>query len=526
MTQWATSERGGSYDLLLDLAGRHSRAGLEDALREAVREGRLPPGSRLPSSRVLARDLGVARNTVADAYGQLVAEGWLTARQGSGTSVAPRPAPRRRPGPPAPAGSGAGGRAGGTGATGGSPGSPGSGTGGGIGDVVEQGPQTGPADLVPFSTRLPYVLWPGSPDLSSFPRAAWAAATRRALHSAPNEAFGYADPRGRPELRGALAGYLARVRGVRTDPDRLVVCSGYVQAVGLLARVLRARGARRVAVEESGLPDLRTLLRSCGLGTLPLPVDADGAQVAALDAAGADVAAALLTPAHQFPMGVRLSPERRTAVTAWARATGGLIVEDDYDGEFRYDRQPVGALQGLAPDHVVYAGTASKSLAPGLRLAWIAVPPHLLEAVVREKRLADHQSPVLEQLTLAEFIESGAYDRHVRRMRLHYRSRRDRLVAALAERVPGARVSGIAAGLHAVVELPPGAGPLDAVITRAHHRGLALGGLPTFGAPPDAPPALVIGYGTPPEHAFTGAVDLLCDILTEAGPATGVVRPR
>jgi len=488
MNQWATSERGGSYDLLLDLAGRHSRAALEDALREAVREGRLAAGSRLPSSRVLARDLGVARNTVADAYGQLVAEGWLTARQGSGTTVAERPAPRRRP---TPAGAAA--------------------------LDVAQGPRTGPAELVPFATGLPYVLWPGSPDLSAFPRSAWAAATRRALHSAPNEAFGYADPRGRPELRTALAGYLARVRGVRTDPDRLVVCSGYVQAVGLLARVLRARGARRVAVEEVGLPDLRTLLRASGLGTLTLPVDADGARVGALDQAGGDVAAALLTPAHQFPMGVRLSPERRTAVTAWARATGGLVVEDDYDGEFRYDRQPVGALQGLAPDHVVYAGTASKSLAPGLRLAWIAVPPHLLEAVVREKRLADHQSPVLEQLTLAEFIGSGAYDRHVRRMRLHYRGRRDRLVAALAERVPGARVSGIAAGLHVLVELPPEAGPLDALITRAHRRGLALGGLPTFGAPPGAAPALVIGYGTPPEHAFAGALDLLCEVLAEPG---------
>ena len=488
MNQWATSERGGTYDLLLDLAGRHSRAGLEEALREAVRDGRLAAGTRLPSSRVLARDLGVARNTVADAYGQLVAEGWLTARQGSGTTVADRPSDHPRPpaGPSAAAG-------------------------------ALEGPRTGRADLVPFATGLPYVLWPGSPDLSAFPRTAWAAAARRALLKAPNEAFGYTDPRGRPELRAALAGYLARVRGVRTDADRLVICTGFVQAFGLLSRVLRARGARRVAVEAVGLPDLRTLLTAAGLGTVPLPLDADGAQTEGLERAGADVAAAVLTPAHQFPMGVRLSPERRTAVTAWARATGGLVVEDDYDGEFRYDRQPVGALQGLAPDHVVYAGTASKSLAPALRLAWLAVPPHLLDEVVREKRLADHQSPVLEQLTLAEFIESGGYDRHVRRMRLHYRERRDRLVAELAERVPGARVSGIAAGLHMLVGLPPEAGTLDAVITRAHARGLALGGLPTFGAPPGAPPALVIGYGTPPEHAFKGAVDLLCEVLTTPG---------
>ncbi|MEE4541748.1 PLP-dependent aminotransferase family protein [Streptomyces sp. V4-01] len=490
MNSWATAagpagpERGGDYDLLLDLAGRRSRAGLEGALREAVRDGRLAPGTRLPSSRVLARDLDLARNTVADAYAQLVAEGWLTARQGSGTAVAPRPGgapaaapPPRRP--PSPA---------------------------------ERAARMASPDLVPHThtAGLPYVLWPGSPDLSSFPRAAWAAAARRAVTTAPSEAFGYSDPRGRPELRTALADYLARVRGVRTRPDLLVVCTGYVQAVGLLARALRGLGARRIAVEEVGLPDTRTQLRAAGLEPVPLPVDADGAAVEGLDAG---VSAVLLTPAHQFPMGVRLSPARRTAVAAWARETGGLVVEDDYDGEFRYDRLPVGALQGLAPDHVVYAGTASKSLAPGLRLAWIAVPERLLAPVLREKRLADHQSPVLDQLTLAEFIGSGGYDRHVRRMRLHYRRRRDHLVAALAARAPRVRLSGIAAGLHALLELPPGADPLDTVIARAYEGGLAVGGLPSFGAPQDTPPALVIGYGTPPEHAFSGAVDLLCEVL-------------
>jgi GntR family transcriptional regulator/MocR family aminotransferase len=507
MNTWATGTgtgRRGDYDLLLDLAGRRSRAGLEGALREAVRDGRLAPGTRLPSSRVLARDLGLARNTVADAYGQLVAEGWLTARQGSGTSVAPRPAgagPAGTRPPRSPAARAA---------------------------TLRQGPGPGPAagargapdttsgELIPSSlgVRLPYVLWPGSPDLSSFPRAAWAAAARRALAAAPNEAFGYTDPRGRPELRTALAGYLARVRGVRTSPELLVVCTGYVQAVGLLARALRGLGARRIAVEEVGLPDTRAQLRAAGLEPVPLPLDADGAAVEALDAR---TSAVLLTPAHQFPMGVPLSPARRAAAVGWARETGGLIVEDDYDGEFRYDRLPVGALQGLAPDDVVYAGTASKSLAPALRLAWIALPERLLGPVLREKRLADFQSPVLEQLTLAEFIGSGGYDRHVRRMRLHYRRRRDRLVAALAERVPGARVSGIAAGLHVLVELPPEAGPLDAVVARAHRRGLALGGLPEFGATPDVPPALVIGYGTPPDHAFAGAVDLLCEVLAESG---------
>jgi GntR family transcriptional regulator/MocR family aminotransferase len=475
----AGGPRGTGYDLLIDLAaerrrGAGARAGLEAALREAVREGRLAPGGRLPSSRALARDLGLARNTVADAYAQLVAEGWLTARQGSGTSVAPRPSA-----PPP-----------------------------GRGEVPRHHGGRAP--------EPPYSLTPGSPDLSAFPRSAWAAAARRALTAAPSEAFGYTDPRGRPELRSALAEYLARVRGVRADAERIVVCTGFVQAVGLLGRALHARGARRIAVEELGLPDIRAVLRASGLHTAPLRLDEDGAQVAALDAR---THAALLTPAHQFPTGALLSPERRTAVVAWARETGGLVIEDDYDGEFRYDRQPVGALQGLAPEHVVYAGTASKSLAPGLRLAWIAVPEHLLDAVLREKRLADFNSPVLDQLTLAEFLSSGAHDRHVRRMRLRYRARRDRLVAALAERAPGVRVSGIAAGLHAVLRLPESAGPAEALVARARSRGLALPDLAAMGTLPDTGPALLVGYGAPPDHAFGGALELLCDLLAEAvGP--------
>jgi GntR family transcriptional regulator/MocR family aminotransferase len=484
VNEWAIS----GVDLHLDLAGgAGARTGLENALREAVRVGRLTPGTRLPSSRVLAKDLGIARNTVADAYGQLVAEGWLTARQGSGTRVGhgwrpagPPPAPRARGTGPRPV----------------------DGTGAAVGPPV------------PFGRRehVPYDLRPGSPDLGSFPRAAWAAAARRALAAAPNEAFGYIDPRGRPELREALAAYLGRVRGVRTTPELLVVCTGFVQASGLLGRALRARGARRIAVEALGYRHTLRILRAARLTTVPLPVDDDGARVSALDA-GVD--AALLTPAHQFPYGTPLSPERRTATVAWARDTDGVVIEDDYDGEFRYDRQPVGALQGLAPEHVVYAGTASKSLAPGLRLAWIALPPALLEPVLAEKVLADHHSPVLDQLTLAELIASGGYDRHVRRMRLHYRRRRDRLVAALAARAPAVRVSGIAAGLHAVLRLPPGT-TAEAVVARAGEHGLALQSLAEFGDTDGG--AIVVGYGTPPEHAFAGSVEALCGLLAEHTP--------
>ena len=472
MTQWANH----GLDLHLDLgSGAGVRAGLEEALRRAVRDGRLAPGTRLPSSRALARDLGVARNTVADAYGQLAAEGWLTARQGSGTRVAQ--ATFGEPGPPSPA------------------------------PVVTA--TAGFAESE-YGQGHPYDLWPGLPDLSSFPRAAWLDASRRALAAAPHDALGHTDPRGRPELREALAGYLARVRGVRTEPGLIVVCSGFVQATGLLGRALCGIGGRRIAVEALCLPDTQTILGNAGLETVRLPLDADGARVDRL--AGED--ALLCTPSHQFPTGATMPPARRTVAVAWARERGAVIVEDDYDGEFRYDRHPVGAIQGLAPRHVVYAGTTSKSLAPGLRLGWLVLPPHLLEPVVREKRLADRYSPVLEQLTLAQLIVSGAYDRHVRRMRGHYRRRRDRLVAAVARCAPRVRVSGIAAGLHAVLELPAdGPGEVE-LVARAERQGLALAGMALFGS--GAGPALVVGYGTPPEHAFAGALERLCAVLDSA----------
>lgn len=461
-------------DLHLDFgSGVGVRAGLEEALRRAVRDGRLAPGTRLPSSRVLAQDLGVARNTVADAYGQLVAEGWLTARQGSGTRVA-----RGAFAEPAPASAA---------------------------PVISVS-----AGFVDYGQSHPYDLRPGLPDLSSFPRDAWLDASRRALAAAPHDALGHSDPRGRLELREALAGYLARVRGVRTEPGLIVVCSGFVQAAGLLGRALCGIGGRRIAVEALGFPDTLTILRHAGLETVLLPLDADGARVDRL--AGED--ALLCTPSHQFPTGAALPPARRTVAVAWARERGAVIVEDDYDGEFRYDRQPVGAIQGLAPRHVVYAGTTSKSLAPGLRLGWLVLPPHLLEPVVREKRLADRYSPVLDQLTLAQLIVSGAYDRHVRRMRGHYRRRRDRLVAAVARCAPRVRVSGIAAGLHAVLELPAD-GPGEAeLVARAERQGLALSGMALFGS--GASPALVVGYGTPPEHAFAGALERLCAVLDSA----------
>jgi GntR family transcriptional regulator/MocR family aminotransferase len=452
---WAIS----GVDLHLELAGHRVRAGLEAALREAVQTGRLAPGTRLPASRTLAADLGIARNTVAEAYAQLGAEGWLTARQGSGTRVASTVA------------------------------------------VSSPGPAAGIRP--PLGARAArHDLRPGSPDLSAFPRAGWLSAARKALSGAPSRALGYSDPRGRPELRTVLAAYLGRTRGVRVAPDRIVVCAGFTQGLALLCQVLPDVGVTRIAVEDYGQPHTAEALAASGLAPVMLGVDDGGA---VLDKAhGAQ--AMLLTPAHQFPLGSVLSPRRRADAARWAAASGGLIIEDDYDGEFRYDRQPVGALQALAPEHVIYAGTVSKTLAPGLRLGWLVLPARLTEAVASAKARSDAHTSSFEQLTLAEFITSGAYDRHVRRVRLAYRRRRDRLVAALAAHAPGVRVTGIAAGLHAVAELGPGQLE-EQVIARAAARGVAIEGLGGYALRVHTRgPALVIGYATPPEHGYTTAL--------------------
>jgi GntR family transcriptional regulator / MocR family aminotransferase len=448
---WASSR-----DLFVELHGRGGRrAGLERGLRDAIRAGRLPAGEKLPSTRALAKDLGVARGTVLAAYEQLAAEGYLTSRQGAPTRVAATPALR-------------------------------------AGSV----PGLGAAARAPA-----HDLRPGAPDPSSFPRQAWLVAMRKAIAAAPDEAFGIGDPQGRPELRRALAAYLGRVRGVLTDPATIVICTGYAQALGLLARAL---GTRTFAMEYPGFDYHREIVAAHGIRIAPLEVDDLGAVAAVPKGAGA----AVLTPAHQYPLGATLAPGRRAALVRWARDAGGILVEDDYDGEFRYDRQPVGALQGLDPAHVVYAGTASKALGPGLRVAWLAAPPELIGPLVDAKRLADYQTGTLDQLALATMIESGALDRHVRRMRLRYRDRRDRLLEVLREHAPWGRPLGVAAGMHVVLELPPGGPGEAALLAAATRRSLALGAVGH-----EAREGIVIGYGRPPEHAYPTALGALADLL-------------
>ncbi|MEV6444041.1 PLP-dependent aminotransferase family protein [Amycolatopsis sp. NPDC051716] len=462
---WVNSGERLGADLHLELTGPGGkRAALIAALRDAVRAGRLAPGTRLPPYRSLAADLGLARNTVADAYAELVAEGWLTAVQGSGTRVAERAEPLKPVRAPAP---------------------------------------------TPPAPKPAYHLRQGQPDATSFPRTEWLAAARRALNVAPHDAFGPGDPRGRPELRTALAQYLARARGVRTSPERIVVCSGFAHALRLLFPAVLAGP---LAVESYGLAFHRSIFAAAGVPTIPLALDEHGARVEDLD-----VPAVLLTPAHQFPTGGPLHHDRRTAVVGHVRATGGVLIEDDYDGEFRYDRKPVGAVQGLDPEHVVYAGSVSKSLSPAVRLGWLVLPGHLVDPVLAVKGEREAWAGVLDQLTLAEFLTSGAYDRHIRRMRQRYRHRRDQLVAALAERAPHVTPTGIAAGLHAVLRLPPGTE--KAALKAAAWQGLALDGLAAFRHPDSTMSTmdgLVVGYATPPEHAYPAALDALCRALPPA----------
>jgi GntR family transcriptional regulator/MocR family aminotransferase len=468
---WATF----TGDLLLELRGTRRRVGLEAALREAVRSDRLAPGTPLPSSRALAIELGLARNTVADAYAQLIAEGWLAARHGAGTRVADR--------------------------------------------IEADGRHRDlHSDVVrpPRTTQYSCDLRPGIPNLAAFPRTAWSVAARKALAQAPSQVLGYPDPRGLPSLRQTLVEYLARVRGVRTTSEHVVICSGFVQALHLLSTALRRAGlGGGVGIESYGLGIHRDIIEAAGLTTHPLTVDDGGARVDELTTTNS--AAVLLTPAHQLPIGVALAAQRRADVLRWASEHGRLVIEDDYDGEFRYDARPVGAMQSLAPDLVAYIGTASKSLAPGLSLAWLVVPAHALEGVLEAKRLSDRYTGIFEQLTLDEFIRSGGYDKHVRRSRLRYRQRRDALVSVLADRAPDVAVTGIAAGLHAVLQLRRGLRAADepSICSRAGRAGLAVQGLGEFRRTPQptAAAALVVGYGTPPDHAFAGALDALCDVL-------------
>ncbi len=433
-----------------------------------MRRGQLPPGTPLPSSRTLARDLGVARGTVTQALDQLIAEGYLESRPRSGIRVAPHPtAPPEEAAPPPPA-------------------------------------------------TLPPVrgvdLRSGFPDLAAFPRREWLAATRHVMQKAPNTAFGYRERAGALELRQALAEYLGRSRGVVATPAHIIVCAGYTHALRVICQILGQHlgSPARIAFEDPTEPDYPVLAEQLGHSALRVPIDDEGLIVEELTRENA----AVVTPAHQYPLGVTLSPARRVELVSWARRAGGFIVEDDYDGEFRYDRQPVGALQGMAPDRVIYAGTASKTIAPGLRLAWLVLPDCLLAPLQEATRWDESYVNVIDQLVLARLIETGEFDRHVRRCRTSYRRRRDLLGDAVTRQLPHGRLSGIAAGLHAVLRLPGDSQQEARLVTHLAERSIHVDGISSFyDRPEESPLGILIGYATPADHAYGNAVTSLISAL-------------
>ncbi|MFJ6793296.1 PLP-dependent aminotransferase family protein [Streptomyces sp. NPDC091268] len=425
---------------------------LADRLRAAIADGTLAVGSRLPPSRVLAAELRVSRGLVTEAYQRIAETGQVAGRGRGGTVVVAAPPPVAPP-PAAPP------------------------RGGGLVDALR---------AVPCRIDLS----PGVPDLTAFPRTAWLQAERRVLADLTPADFGYGNPQGAPALREAVVGWLARNRGIRADPGEVVVVAGVAQALWLLGYVLRADGVRRIAVEDPGSLGARRQLEYGGMETVPVRVDGAGLDVAALRASGAR--AVLLTPAHQFPTGVVLDGERRRELLGWA-AAGGVVVEDDYDAEHRYDRAPVPALRALLPEAVCYAGSVSKLLAPALRLGWLLVPPRHLDAVIAAKGHADLGNPVLAQLVLARLMESGELERHLRFVRRRHRARRDAMLRAISAELPEARVHGAAAGLHLMVTFEGAHVEDTALAAAALERGVKAHPLSWHRITP-GPPGLILGY--------------------------------
>jgi GntR family transcriptional regulator/MocR family aminotransferase len=364
-------------------------------------------------------------------------------------------------------------------------------------------PSPTPAPVPSGGPRLIADFQSGVPDLRLAPREDWAWAVREVCRSAPNSAFDYGDPRGDPTLRNVLAAYLRRVRAIDTQADQVVVCTGLAQGLGIVLRALAQQGLTRVAYEDPGaIATIAAAASTSGSQAVPVPVDESGIDVTALADSGAQVV--VLTPAHQWPTGVVLASQRRHMLVAWAREHNGIIIEDDYDAEFRYDRDPVGALQGLAPDRVVALGTVSKSLAPALRLGWAVIPAALADKVADAKRVADRGTPGLDQLALATLFESGRYDRHLRR---------DALVQSLATHAPGIRITGLAAGFHAVAHLPEGTDERE-VIDQARARGVGIYGMSTYRSTRDPePPQLVLGFGNTSQEAIRTGISTIADLL-------------
>ncbi len=485
--------------LTIDDAPPGGRAAwLAAQLRNAIADGRLIAGHRLPATRALAADLRVSRGVVTEAYRRLVEDGQVDGRGRGGTVVV-------------------GGATGS--AAGASPGSvmvpPRTG-------LAELGSLfTGEPDLGVFDTLRaaagPIDLSPGVPDLAAFPRAAWLRAERAVLSDLSPSAFGYGDPAGAPVFRQAVAGWLARYRGIRADPAQLVVVAGVAQALALLALVLQRTGLRSIAVEDPGSFGARRHLEQWGLATVAVPVDESGLRVSELRGCAAE--AVVVTPAHQFPTGVVLDGGRRRELADWV-AEGGLVIEDDYDAEHRYDRPPVPALRATIGDRICYTGSVSKILAPALRVGWLLAPPRLVPDLVAAKRDMDLGNPVLAQLVLAALMDSGELERQLRLVRRRHRRRRDVMIAAIARELPGARVHGAAAGLHLMVTFERkslGSGFTDVELAAAAlQRGVKVHPLSWHRDRP-GDPGLVLGYAAAAPGEIGDGIATLGDLTRRRG---------
>jgi GntR family transcriptional regulator/MocR family aminotransferase len=491
----ARSTASGSDFLQLRPASAPSKgltSWLVNMLRAAIVDGRLAAGAPLPATRTLAGDLAISRGVVVEAYQRLAEEGLISARPGAGTTVQPLMRPTAAPNS-----------------------APGLAT-------DQPRPTAGAsAPLLPLPapqglSGVEIDLSPGVPDLSAFPRAAWLRAERTVLDQAGATELGYGDPRGAEPLRRELAGWLARIRGIHTSPEDVIIVAGVAQSLALLAQVLHARGLTAIAVEDPGSRGARDELAYWGLKPVPVAVDDQGLQVDELVRTG--LSAALLTPAHQFPTGVVLAPQRRRELLHWATAGGAerLVIEDDYDAEYRYDRAPVPALQASAPEHVAHTGSTSKTLAPGLRLGWLIPPRHLHADLVAAKHASDLGNPALPQLVLAHLLASGEYDRHIRLMRTRQRSRRDALLAALGEHLPHARVQGIAAGLHLLITLPALPGLDDTHLAESIKQAGVLVHPLSWHRQRPGPPGLVLGYAAHPPDRLREVAGRIADAVRTA----------
>jgi GntR family transcriptional regulator/MocR family aminotransferase len=485
------------------------------ALRAAILDGALSPGARLPASRSLSRELGHSRNTVLQAYEQLLDEGYVVAKIGSGTYVA-AVLPDERPGT-------------GGALEAGSAGDPpkANGRAPALSHYAERMLADAPRGPVAWDMprrHLPYDFRYGEPAYSDLPLETWCRLLGRRARRASASRLAYGEPAGAPELRRALASYLSRARGVRVTPEQILVTQGTQQAIDLVGRVLVDFGDR-IVLEEPCYRGFSLALRAHGARLDPMPVDAQGLRVSDLLDTG-PARGVCVTPSHQFPTGGVLPLERRLALLDWAASQGAFVLEDDYDGEYRYENRPVPSLQGLDRNQcVLYVGSASKLLFPSMRLGWLVVPEPLVRAFSIAKAYADTGSATLEQLVLAEFIEGGHLERHVRRSRVRNAARREALQNAVDHHLSGiAELEGTRAGLHGLLwvsELPHSR---EAELRRAcEARGVGIYPVHPYYAKPPERAGFVLGYAGLGERDIESGIRALAAALAEipAAPAPG-----